>query len=211
MRRLRSVGLVPLCAALVLVACSSGSGTASLDGGSSGTTASPVPTTTAAPSTAVPQAIVRAKLGTGESGTCSQAGKSFTVGSFTPPTPVAKGAKEPGGTVNLTCKVAFGGGTYAVTAGMDVANGDGGSFSFEGEATTTGTASGDFLAGFHLPGLDYGSTTCTLDPAAATDGVGGIAAGRFWTAFHCTGARANGSSDLCVIDGEIRIENCTQQ
>jgi len=44
-----------------------------------------------------------------------------------------------------------------------------------------------------------------------TGGAGGIAAGRYWTTFHCVEARRNGSSDSCDLDGEIRIENCLQK
>lgn len=209
------VGPIAASFTAILVACSSGSGSTSLDR-TGGTTARPLPTATTGTgepsgSTAVPQAIVTAKLRAAPTGACSQAGQSFMVGGFTPPTPVAKGVSEPRGTVNVICKVTPFSSGFAVDAVVDVADGAGGALSFAGNTTATGTASGNFVGGFHLPGLDYESGACTLDPNAATGGAGGIAAGRFWTTFHCAGARTNGSYDLCEIDGEIRLENCAQR
>lgn len=200
----RSV-LVAACSAAFLFACSSGSG---------GTTAVPVPRADAGEpdeSAAVPQAIVTATLRAASTGACSQAGRSFTVGGFTPPTAVANGATEPRGRVNVSCKVRYFYPGVALDAVVDVADGSVGAVTFAGEVGFAGMAS-RFVGpvGFHLPGFDYESYACTIDPNVATGGPGGIAVGRIWATFHCDGARAAGSYDLCQIDGEIRFENCAQ-
>ena len=74
-----------------------------------------------------------------------------------------------------------------------------------GTRTSTGTGDGTATVAFALPNLTFGSTMCTFNPTAVTGGVGGIAAGRYWTTFHCTDASRANSSDLCDIDGEIRV------
>jgi hypothetical protein len=152
----------------------------------------------------VPHAIVIAQLRAAPTGACSQAGQTITIGTVTPSTPVANGASEPRGTVEVTCRVTG----VSVEAVVGVA---GEALSFAGETHVTSTA-GHFVGvgGFHLPGFDYESYACTLDPNVATGGPGGIAPGLFWTTFHCSGARRAGSYDLCEIDGEIRLENCAQ-
>jgi hypothetical protein len=215
--------LLPLCAAALLTACTAGSGSTSLDGGSSGTTAAPLPTSTTGgggdggsggPSTAVPQAIVQAKLAKGASGTCLAAGQSIAIGTFSPIAPAKHGDVGPDGAkTELSCKVAPEGSGFAINVSFDVSNAGAvvQGFAMSGLRTASGTANGSALVGFALPDLDYASTACTFDPTAATGGVGGIAAGRYWTTFHCTDAQRNGSSDLCDIDGEVRVENCIQQ
>jgi hypothetical protein len=159
---------------------------------------------------------VKATLSKGATGTCGAAGQTIAIGTFTPIAPVKAGDADPGGgKVDLSCSVVPAGSGFGVNVSFDVANsGSGGlvkGFAMSGSRTSTGTENGSALVGFALPGLSFGSTTCTFDPTAVTGGAGGIAAGRYWTTFHCTGASRNNSSDLCDIDGEIRVENCLQQ
>ncbi len=120
-----------------------------------------------------------------------------------------------GGNVDLSCSVSATGSGFSVNVSFDVAkagaNGLVRGFAMSGARTATGTADGTALVAFALPSQSYSSTTCTFDPTAVTGGAGGIAAGRYWTTFHCTEARTNGSSDICDLDGEIRIENCLQK
>jgi hypothetical protein len=234
MRLPAHVALLALGATALLLACSSGSGSTSLDGGSSGSsgtsgtagtsgtsgTSGTAGTSGTSGGTATSQAIVRAKLVKGASGTCSAAGQSIAIGTFSPIGPVKNGDAYPGaGKVELSCSVVpAASGGFSVNVSFDVTNaGDAGGvaqgFAMQGARTATGTADGDALVAIAGPGLDWGSTTCTFDPTTVTvgAGAGGIAAGRYWTTFHCTEARTNGSSQLCDIDGEIRIENCLQQ
>lgn len=219
--------LIALSISALTGACTAGSGSASLDGGSignGGTSGNPGTTeetgtggtTDGGATRAVAQAIVKMTLLTGATGTCSVAGQTVAIGSFAPIAPVKAGDADPaGGKVDLSCKVAPAASGFDVNVTFDVSTGGAGSlvkgFAMTGSRTSTGTGGGNASVAFALPGFTFGATTCTFDPAAATGGAGGIAAGRYWTAFHCTGASRSNSSDRCDIDGEIRVENCLQQ
>jgi hypothetical protein len=227
MRLTAHIGLLTLGATALLLACTSGSGSTSLDGGAAedggtiGNPGTPQDSGTSGSSDAavtgvVPQAIVRATLLTGSTGTCSVAGNSFAIGSFSPITAAKPGDADPaGGTVDLSCSVLPAAASFDVSVTFSVATGGAGSllkgFSMTGSRTSTGTSDGTATVGFALPKFTFGATDCTFDPGTVTGGVGGIAAGRYWTSFHCTGASRANSSDLCDIDGEVRVENCLQK
>jgi hypothetical protein len=214
MRPAGVAGLLTLGATALLLACTSGSSSTSLDGGTSGSSG----TSGTSGGGATSQAIVQATLVKGASGSCTSAGQSIAIGTFSPIGPVKDGdAYSNGGKVELSCSVVrAASGGFSINVSFDVSNGgDAGGvaqgFAMSGARTATGAADGSALVGIAGPGLDWASTTCTFEPTKVTGGAGGIAAGRYWTTFHCTEARTNGSSQLCDIDGEIRIENCLQQ
>ena len=225
-----AVSVIALSAAALAGACTAGSGSTSLDGGSaedggtsgttqdSGTSGTTQDSGTAVTNDAgaVAQAIVRMTLSKGTTGTCGAAGQAVAIGTFTPIAPVKPGDADPGGgKVDLSCSVVPAAPGFSVNVSFDVATGGAGSlvkgFAMSGTRTSTGTGDGTATVAFALPNLTFGSTMCTFDPTAVTGGVGGIAAGRYWTTFHCTDASRANSSDLCDIDGEIRVENCNQK
>jgi hypothetical protein len=123
--------------------------------------------------------------------------------------PVSNGTIDPDGAVRISCKVAPVAGGFSVSAGIDVAMGAAGTLEVDGLVT----ASGPFQVDFKVGAAVYLSTTCTLTPTttAAAGELFGIGAGHYWATFHCTDARTPSSSQLCAIDGEIRLEDCAQQ
>jgi hypothetical protein len=194
-----------------LLACSSGSTQGgSPDGGSSGPSGT----------RAVPQGIVQAKLVAGASGTCSAPGQTLALGAFNPPTPVADRADDPRGTVDMFCQVAPLATGFRVNTLIDFSNPGVGAIALVGETSATGMATTSFTVSFRIQNTansSYESSTCVLDPSAVTGGGGGIAAGRYWTTFHCTQGHAINAagtahaSGECDIEGEIRLENCQQE
>ena len=193
--------------AVLLAGCSSGTTGGTGDGGTSGSSGS---SGSSGGPLATPQAILVAKLVAGSSAAaCPDAGKTITIGAFDPQRPVADDAAEAGGKVNMSCTVIPGAAGFDVNATVELSGAMGGAVTLVGSTTATGSAATATMS-FTTQGVTFAGMNCVLDGGVRMS-QSGAAAGRYWAGFKCVDAVAPTTERTCNIEGEIRIENCTQR
>lgn len=137
----------------------------------------------------------------------------FNIGSFEPPRPIDDNTKDGDRLVRVLCTVAPSGGGYLVHAAAVV---DGlGSFSFHvdkvpASGNVTGSPS-EVAIGWGPGDSGYGgdgNATCTADTTFSPSA--GIAPGRYWASFSCSGLKTKNGAQTCAVSGQVRFENCAQ-
>ena len=136
---------------------------------------------------------------------------TFAIGSFAPARPIGDNTNDGDKLVRVQCVVAPSGDGYFVKAAAVV---DGlGLFAFRVEklpSSGSRTGSPNEIAigwGTDTEYLSDEAAKCTLD--TTFDPRAGVAPGRYWASFSCTGLKTKTGSQ-CSLSGELRLENCAQ-
>lgn len=175
------------------------------------------------PEPATPQVIIESEVlaptGTGGAQKCQLSGTWINIGSFadipTPgaepkPRPVANGATEPAGKVEVVCKVEPKGDGFDVALSTTITGADGGTVTVVGVMKATKDEKQKPIR-TTFSKRDKGlflQQDCEVDYNVNRDA--GIAAGRVWGEVRCNAGYDQNLDRTCAFRAQFRFENCTQ-